>query len=48
MYRSDLHQSEFADFHLPFGGKLLASNRWVKLAAMIPWGEVEECYRKSF
>lgn len=48
MYRSDLKQTEFADFYLPFGGKLLASNRWVKLAAMIPWGEVEECYRKSF
>jgi len=48
MYRSDLNQTEFADFYLPFGGKLLASNRWVKLAAMIPWGKVEECYRKSF
>lgn len=48
MYRSDLEQTEFADFYLPFGGKLLASNRWVKLAAMIPWGEVEACYRKSF
>lgn len=48
MYRSDLNQPEFADFYLPFGGKLLASNRWVKLAAMIPWDEVEECYRKSF
>lgn len=48
MYRSDLKQTQFADFYLPFGGKLLASNRWVKLAAMIPWGEVEACYRKSF
>jgi len=48
MYKSDPKQTEFADFYLPFGGKLLASNRWVKLATMIPWDEVEECYRKSF
>ena len=48
MYRNDPHQSEFADFYLPFGGKLLASNRWVKLAGLVPWSEVEECYRQSF
>jgi len=48
MYRNDPHQSEFADFCLPFGGKLLASNRWVKLAGLVPWNEIEECYRQSF
>jgi len=48
MYRSDPHQSEFNDFYLPFGGKLSASNRWVKLAGLVPWEKIEECYRQSF
>lgn len=47
MYRNDPDQIEFADFYLPFGGKLLASNRWVKLAALVPWREVEACYSQS-
>jgi hypothetical protein len=47
MYRNDLKQTEFLDFYMPFGGKLSAGNRWVKLAAMIPWGEIEEAYKKS-
>lgn len=37
-------QPEFVDFYLPFGGKLAADNRWVKLAGFIPWDLVEECY----
>ncbi|UJF31652.1 IS5 family transposase [Paenibacillus hexagrammi] len=36
------------DFFLPFGGKLSEDNRWVLLAAMIPWAKVEEKYAKSF
>ena len=47
MYRSDLHQPEFEDFHLPFGGQLCAENRWVKLAGLVPWLEVERCYRRG-
>jgi len=47
MARSDLKQTEFVDFYLPFGGKLSAENRWVKLAEMIPWKEVEAAYQKS-
>ena len=47
MYRNDLKQTEFLDFHIPFGGKLSSGNRWVKLAAMIPWAEVEEAYKQS-
>lgn len=46
MYRNDLQQSEFLDFYLPFGGKLSASNRWVKLAGLIPWEKIETCYRQ--
>lgn len=48
MYRNDLHQREFIDFYLPFGGKLSGSNRWVKLAVLVPWEKIEECYRQSF
>ncbi len=33
---------------MPFGGKLSDDNRWVLLAAMIPWAKVEEKYAKSF
>jgi hypothetical protein len=41
-------QPEFPDFYLPFGGKLSASNKWVKRAAMVPWEEVEKVYARSF
>lgn len=37
-------QLSFADFYLPFGGKLSGDNRWVKLAAIIPWDEFEADY----
>jgi IS5 family transposase len=37
-------QPEFVDFYLPFGGKLDPENRWVKLASLVPWDRVEECY----
>jgi len=47
MYRSELNQPEFEDFHLPFGGQLSAENRWVKLAGLVPWLEVERCYRRG-
>ncbi len=48
MIKTNPNQTEFADFYLPFGGKLQASNRWVKLAAKMPWQEVERCYAESF
>lgn len=48
MYKNSSDQIEFADFHLPFGGQLSASNRWVKLAEMVPWLEVEKRYQKKF
>jgi hypothetical protein len=33
-----------ADFILPFGGKLSGDNRWIKLAKLIPWNELEDYY----
>ena len=48
MLKSTANQPEFVDFYLPFNGRLLANNRWVARASMIPWDEVEEVYRNSF
>lgn len=36
------------DFFLPFGGQLNKDNRWVKLAAIIPWWKVEQVYARRF
>jgi hypothetical protein len=47
IYRSDPKQTEFINFYMAFSGKLFPQNRWVKLAAMIPWGVVEECDKKT-
>jgi len=32
----------------PFGGKLDERNRWLRIADLIPWEELEEDYRKHF
>ena len=49
MYRqSSLGQLSFEKFYLPFGGKLSAENRWVKLAEMIPWEAFESTYASQF
>ena len=34
-------QQELKDFYLPFGGSLDEPNRWVRLAAIIRWDEIE-------
>ncbi|MEB9895729.1 IS5/IS1182 family transposase, partial [Bacillus cereus] len=48
MYRRTESQLQlFEDFYLPFGGKLNKENRWVQLAAIIPWWRAEEFYAKS-
>ena len=45
MYRSkNRNQLSFEDFFLPFGGKLYGENRWVKLAELIQWVELEDDY----
>jgi len=33
---------------LPFGGRLNPDNRWIKLAQLIPWAQVDRKYAKSF
>ncbi|EJL45766.1 Transposase domain (DUF772) [Brevibacillus sp. CF112] len=47
-HRPESQLQLFEDFFLPFGGKLNKENRWVQLAAMIPWWRAEEKYAKAF
>lgn len=47
MNRHATNQTEFLDFYLPFNGRLSRSNRWAKLAEMVPWDVVESCYAQS-
>lgn len=49
MYRKDNHhQLTFENFYLPFGGRLRGDNRWVMLAAQIPWDQIEDAYGELF
>ena len=49
MYRKpDRNQLNLDEFILPFGGKLSAENRWVKMAEIIPWEMIEDYYAESF
>lgn len=48
MYRKPNPQLTIDDFILPFAGKLSAENRWVQLAKIIPWDEIEEEYSFMF
>jgi len=46
--REHRHQLSFADFFLPLGGKLSGDNRWIRLAELIPWDELEDDYAAQF
>jgi len=48
MLRKMNEEGRFENFLLPFEGKLKKDNRWVKLADVIPWEELEEIYGKKF
>ena len=48
IYRKRIAQPEFEDFYLPFGGRIRSENRWVILAKLIPWQEIEKRYAKNF
>ena len=49
MYKkAELASSPPSEFELPFGGKLSADNRWVKMAQLIPWSEFEAEYAQNF
>src|SRR5690625_182548 len=47
MYEHNANQLIMPDeFFLPFGGQLNPDNRWVVMASLIPWAEIEEEYIK--
>ena len=48
MYKHNLKQLELPKFSLPFQGELAHDNKWVKLAALIPWEQFEERYKQNF
>ena len=48
MYSHDSRQFSFSEYLLPFEGKLEANNRWVQLAAMVPWQSFEKQYVTLF
>jgi hypothetical protein len=41
-------QIPLEEFYMAFGGRLSKANRWVKLADLIPWDEVEKRYAQQF
>src|SRR5690625_5575547 len=47
MYEHNANQLIMPDeFFLPFGGSLNPGNRWIVMASLIPWAEVETEYKK--
>ena len=46
-YIEDKDQLVIEDFAMPFGGKLDPKNRWVRLAGIMPWDEIEEIYLRT-
>jgi hypothetical protein len=48
MYRKPSLQMTIDDFILPFSGKMSANNRWILLAKIIPWDELEIEYAFMF
>lgn len=45
---SNSDQITIEEFFMPFGGKLLKKNRWVKLASIMPWEHIEQIYMSAF
>lgn len=48
MYQKIRHDEEFPEIALHFEGRLDPENRWVKMAARLPWKELESDYAKHF
>lgn len=46
MYRRKLPGQQ--KLEIPYGVELRSDNRWVKLAALMPWEEIEERYSQNF
>jgi len=49
MYRRKDRKTDYLFAELfPFGGKLNENNRWLKIAELIPWDDLEDDYEKYF
>ena len=48
MYRKIGNAEEFPEIALHFEGRLNPENRWVKMAARLPWEELEADYARHF
>lgn len=48
MFRKVEKEIYLEEFIMPFGGKLNANNRWVKLSKVIPWDIIEDRYAENF
>jgi transposase, IS5 family len=48
MYRKPPAQVSVYEVVSPFGRGLDPENRWVRLAELIPWEEIEDAYAKKF
>lgn len=48
MYRKSNSNQMVFDFHLPFGGELNPENRWIVLANVIPWDQIDSEYATLF
>jgi IS5 family transposase len=48
MYNFENNHPEFVGFSKPFGGQLDFRNRWVQLADLIPWDDMEKRYKNNF
>jgi len=46
-YIEDKDQLVIENFSMPFGGKLSPKNRWVRLAGIMPWEQIEEIYLRT-
>jgi hypothetical protein len=47
MYRHNEKQLQFEEFEFSMEGKLCSDNRWVKLANLILWQDIEQLYASS-
>ena len=47
MYAKRSEQPEMANLPLFLNGTLNPENRWVKLAALIPWDDIDKIYAKN-
>lgn len=48
MYLEQENQVSVFEFMAPWNGKLNPENRWIKLAQIIPWDEIEKEYASKF